>query len=156
MSERKGTGTKTAGMHCNQVWDRIYCACAVDALDCGLVKSLGITAIVCVATEHHPERVHTIPVYRVGLHDEMPDRRENSDATIREAVEALAWLHRKPEERIMVHCTAGHNRSVSVIAAYLASTGLCPNVDAAYAAIHARHETRPQPKLIAHMKRLFD
>jgi hypothetical protein len=137
----------------SKVQDRVFIGNGFDACNAALIAEHGITAIVSVALEFHPDAVDTI--YRCGLHDEFPDHPVNTDEQLRAAVDSFEMAYNAGHV-VLSHCAAGHNRSVATVVGWLVKSGRCRTVNDAYTYVRDRHESDLQPILKAHLARLYD
>lgn len=134
----------------------IYVGNAVDAYDEEKVIDSGVDAIICVALEYHPEEIYSFEVVRCGLHDEHENMPENTDSQLLKPINELKRLI-DSGKTVLVHCSAGRNRSVAVIVGYLVLSGKFKAVAEAYNYVCSKHtESSMTKKLKQHLEKLFE
>lgn len=140
-----------------QITPRIYIANGDESQDTTLAQRLSLTGIVSTALEYHIQDYHRIPVYKCGLRSEASERDINTDEAIQHGVNSLALSLSQSEGEALVQSSTGGGRAVAVVVGYLVLSGECPTVKAACALVRKSGVTiTATPRLIAHVKRLYD
>ena len=125
----------------DEVADGIFVGTESDAGDQSLLRKHGVDVVVSL-THSKPE---TGDVTRVDI--PMVDGPQNSQEAFAEAVETVIE-HRKNDQSVLIHCSAGASRSPSVAAAAIAHlTGKDLN-EGFNQIINQRSETDPHDALV--------
>lgn len=137
-----------------KVYDRVFVSDGPTAGNESLLRSLGISGVVCAALEYRHAYAEGIEVCRCGLHDEFPGAAVNTDDQLQVAVRELSRMYREGRT-VLSHCHAGHNRSGAIVSGMLVFLGLKRNVYEAYGTIASCRELHIQPLILQHLSRLF-